>query len=306
MACFNPVKANLISYLGGHCVQLNPFGWEEGRIDSAPFDWTVRKDGRDVPVQAFKSECIWLPCGKCEGCLIERSRQWASRCIKESQNYPENCFLTLTYDNNHLPENNSLVKRDLQLFIKRLRKQISPARVRYFGCGEYGSLGLRPHYHLILFGYDFKDLVFRIENNRSFTESKMLKSLWKYGFVSVGKVSFESCAYVARYCMKKLHPKILGDRTPEFICMSTRPGISNLLFSQNGLEISENGFMFSAGRKVATPRYCDKVVAKQNPLKIQEIKEERKLKIKPYNPVELGRRIAFTHYLQSLKTDRKL
>lgn len=306
MACFHPVKANLISYLGGRCVQLNPFGWEEGRTDCAPFDWTVKKDGRDQVVRAFKSECIWLPCGKCEGCLIERSRQWASRCIKESQNYKENCFLTLTYDNDHLPANNSLIKRDLQLFIKRLRKQISPARVRYFGCGEYGSLGLRPHYHLILFGYDFTDLIFHIENNRSFTESKMLKSLWKYGFVSVGKVTFESCAYVARYVMKKLHPKILGDRTPEFICMSTRPGIANLLFNQNGEEISENGFMFSAGRKVATPRYCDKVVAKKNPLKLVEIKEERKSKIKPYNPVELGRKIAFTHYLQSLKTDRKL
>lgn len=79
----------------------------------------------------------WIPCGKCEGCRIDKANDNATKAYLESQNWPENAFLTLTYDNAHLPKKRTLVKRDLQLFWKKLRKHISPQRIKYLACGEY-------------------------------------------------------------------------------------------------------------------------------------------------------------------------
>lgn len=303
MACYNPIRANLIKYCGGQVVQLSPFDWIEGRRETGVFIWHL-PDG--TPVQAYESLGILLPCGKCDGCLIERSRQWAARCMNELKQYDKSCFLTLTYNEQNIPSGNTLVRKHLQDFIKRLRRKIEPQKIRYFGCGEYGSLGLRPHYHLIIFGWSPDDLEIKVTNDKAIKSSKTLSQLWKFGFHSVGKVTFESCAYVARYVMKKLHKNDLGDRLPEFICMSTRPGISKLYFDDYGYEISKNGYQFTQGRQVSVPRYCDKILRQKDGKKYNEIKEERQRKIKPYNPEEIAKKRAFTAYLQSKKTDKKI
>lgn len=279
MSCFNPIKANLISYAGGKCVQLHPYGWEEGRVDSAPFDWYVKKDGVMTPVVAYRSECIWLPCGKCEACLHERSKQWALRCVKESKKYDKTCFLTLTYNDHFLPQNNSLVKSDLQKFIKRLRKAIEPVKIRYFACGEYGSKGERPHYHLCIFGWSPDDMQVYNDGIRYFRYSKQLEKLWKFGFVSVGELTFKSCFYVAQYVQKKIGKEVLGDRTPEFLLMSTRPAICRDFFESDLHAICERGFVFCNGSKVKVPRYADKLLERQNPRDFAEIKQSRKKNI---------------------------
>ena len=99
---------------------------------------------------------IQLPCGQCIGCRLERSRQWAIRCMHEKSLYSLSSFLTLTYDDDHLPPNGTLVKRDFQLFMKRLRWEMGDG-IRFFACGEYGDGNLRPHYHALLFNVDFPD-----------------------------------------------------------------------------------------------------------------------------------------------------
>ena len=175
---------------------------------------------------------LTLPCGQCIGCRLERSRQWALRCVHESEFHQQNCFLTLTYDPEHLPKNGSLNVRDIQLFLKKLRKAIEPDKVRFFQCGEYGSNFDRPHHHMILFGYDFpdKELFFKSVNGQKVYRSRMLEKLWIHGFSSIGDVSFESAAYVARYCLKKVTgdeaEDYYGDRKPEYVTMSRRPGIA--------------------------------------------------------------------------------
>ena len=95
----------------------------------------------------------YVPCGKCIGCLKKRRKDWTTRCIHEARKYEENCFVTLTYNESYLPETFDMVKRDVQLFIKRLRKK--GYKFRYYGCGESGDRFGRKHAHLVIFGQDF-------------------------------------------------------------------------------------------------------------------------------------------------------
>ena len=130
--------------------------------------WAISKNGdRSITFDINKScgsgAVIKLPCGQCVGCRLERSRQWAVRCMHEASLYKRNCFITLTYSNEYLPPNMSLVKSDFQKFMKRLRKRCGSS-VRYYYCGEYGENFGRPHYHAILFGFDFKDKVYWRQN----------------------------------------------------------------------------------------------------------------------------------------------
>lgn len=182
------------------------------------------------PVQGFEE--ILLPCGQCIGCRLERSRQWALRCVHEASLHENNCFLTLTYDDDHFPAGGSLQLPDIQNFFKRLRDRISPVRLRFFQCGEYGEKFSRPHHHVCLFGYDFpdKELFFRTRQGISVYRSPMLEDLWKYGFSSIGDLTFETAAYTARYVLKKINGDSADEhyqgRKPEFVTMSRRPGIA--------------------------------------------------------------------------------
>lgn len=160
-----------------------------------------------MPVDAY----IQLPCGKCVGCVLERGRQWAMRCMDEASLYRENCFVTLTYDAKHLPWNRSLSKREFQLFLKRLRKFLgrdclASEPLRYFGCGEYGPENGRPHYHILLFNVSFPDRVYlkTTPAGEKIYRSPSLEKVWTYGFSSVGDVTLKTAAYVARYNLKKI------------------------------------------------------------------------------------------------------
>lgn len=146
-----------------------------------------------------------LPCGQCVGCRLERSRQWALRCVHEASLHDSNLFVTLTYDDEHLPEFNSLYYPDFQKFMKRLRKKFSRENIRFYMCGEYGETTLRPHYHVILFNFDLPDrrLYRRSHSGDHLFTSEILTKIWGKGFCPFGNVTFQSAAYTARYIMKK-------------------------------------------------------------------------------------------------------
>ncbi|WNK13270.1 MAG: replication initiator protein [Microvirus sp.] len=206
---------------------------------------------------------IKLPCGQCLGCRLDRAREWSVRCLHEAKMHRENSFITLTYAEENLPVNNSLDYRDYQLFMKRLRKKAGP--VRFFMCGEYGELLKRPHYHAILFGYQFPDLVYMGKSGAGYPvyRSPLLENLWPLGRSLVGAVSRQSAGYVARYCLKKVN----GDRaeahyngrTPEFAHMSLKPGLGATFFQKWSGDILPNDYVIEDGYKIPVPKYYDKL-----------------------------------------------
>lgn len=216
-------------------------------------------------------ESLDLPCGQCIGCRLERSRQWAMRCYHEASMYEENCFITLTYNDEHLPENKSLDVAHFQKFMKRLRKRFG-AGIRFFHCGEYGEKYFRPHYHACLFNFDFPDKkLWKVNNNHRLYISESLSELWPFGFSTIGDVTFESAAYVARYIMKK----VTGDAAdshyervcletgevfnlkPEYTTMSRRPGIGKPWFDKYHKDVYPSDFVVINNKKLKPPKYYD-------------------------------------------------
>lgn len=230
---------------------------------------------------------IKLPCGRCHGCRLERSRQWAMRCMNEKRMHSEACFLTLTYDNKFLPPGGTLVLRDLQLFMKRLRKSMG-AGIRFYACGEYGDKNLRPHYHVLIFNKDFSDKVW-IEDSSSgpLYVSAALAKLWPVGIHRIGEVTFHSCAYVARYIMKKLsgasieqYQVVDGDgvvyeRLPEFSTKSNRPGIGMSWYVKYGRETFSHDSLIMNGREVKPPRFYLLRLEASCPWRVDVLKKER-------------------------------
>jgi len=222
-----------------------------------------------------------LPCGRCVGCLLERSRQWAVRIMHEVSMHAQSCFITLTYDNYHLPKTDkghaTLEHRDFQLFMKALRKRFSGTTIKFFMCGEYGNLG-RPHYHAILFGVDFNDRNFagHSPSGFSYDSSNILSDIWKRGFVSVGKVTFESAAYVARYILKKINSRNFEYMVkPEYIKMSLREAIGKKWLMAYKEEVLVHDGVMSRGYMSKPPRYYDKILSKLEPTRWEEVKEKR-------------------------------
>lgn len=169
------------------------------------------------------------PCGLCMACRINKRRMWTHRMILESYMHSDNSFLTLTYDDEHLPPDGSVNPQTLQLFLKRLRQAISPVKIRFYAVGEYGDKSMRPHYHIALFGYSFPDRVLHgMSKGRPLFRSSLLEKCWTYGFASIGELTAESAQYVGGYVVKKMtkfDDKRLEGRHPEFSRMSLKPGI---------------------------------------------------------------------------------
>lgn len=206
---------------------------------------------------------VKVPCGQCVGCRLDRSRQWAIRCIHEASLHSQNCFITLTYDDSHLTTS-SLVPRDFVLFMKRLRKMYGNG-IRFFHCGEYGSLNQRPHHHAILFNFDFPDReLWSVKRGFRLDRSASLEDLWPYGFSTIGSVTFESAAYVARYIMKKVTGDLAVEhyqgRVPEYVTMSRRPGIAYDWIRKFRDDVYPNDYVvIRGGIKSRPPRYYDSV-----------------------------------------------
>lgn len=232
----------------------------------------------------------YRPCGGCVGCRLDYSRQWAIRCMHESMMHEDNCFVTLTYNNDHLPEDGNIDKGEIQKFIKNLRKENYPKKIRYFSCGEYGAKFSRPHYHLALFGIDFDDKeMFEIDQTRwkkkygkpsnILYRSDSLENVWKKGFSSIGDLTFESAGYVARYVTKKITgkkaPEHYSGRVPEFALMSRMPGIGKEFIEKYWNDVYPKDFVTMGGVKMRPPRYYDSFMEKNYPKEFEEIKKRR-------------------------------
>lgn len=239
---------------------------------------------------SFSGVPLRLPCGQCIGCRLERSRQWAMRCMHEKRLHRDNVFVTLTYRT--MPDDRSLSVRDLQLFMKRLRKEKGNG-IRFFACGEYGPQNGRPHYHAILFNCRFDDMV-RFKPNKAgddlFT-SRSLERIWSHGFCTLGEVTFKSCAYVARYICDKITGEAAKEWytwidsdgevhtvLPEFTNMSRRPGIGSGYYDRFGAAVRAHDTVVINGREVAPPRFYDTRTERIDPEKLVRIKEKRRRK----------------------------
>lgn len=221
-----------------------------------------------------------VPCRQCIGCRLARSQMWGVRCLHESKLHEVNSFVTVTYSDAYLPPFESLDYRHVQCFLKRLRREIFPKKVRFFCVGEYGGRFGRPHYHLLLFGYRPVDCeFFKQSHGYPLYTSKKLKSLWGLGEVWVGDVSFKSACYVARYCLKKVTGDLaeshyarvdpttgeLGRRIPEFARMSLKPGIGHEFARKYFPELLRSGSAVVDGREVGVPHYYDDMFKELDP-----------------------------------------
>lgn len=245
----------------------------------------VRRDAYvDFPIE--------LPCSQCIGCRLERSRQWAIRCVHEASLYENNCFITLTYSSENLPPYSSLLVSDFQKFMKRLRKKHENKVIRFFHCGEYGEQTKRPHYHACLFNFDFSDKVlWKVVNDQPYFVSEELRELWPKGHSTIGDVTFESAAYVARYITKKVtgaqaeaHYEVFDpstgeyvDRKPEYTTMSRRPGIGKGWFEKFKGDVYPHGFVVMRGKKMRPPKFYDSQFEIVDPQGFAQLKADRQV-----------------------------
>lgn len=233
---------------------------------------------------------LQLPCGRCIGCRLERSRQWAVRCMHEAQLHPVNYFATLTYDQDHLPPGGSLRPRDFVLFMKRLRKA-TPHMIRFFQCGEYGERLERPHHHALLFNCPLPDARPQYLDS-PLMHSRHLEALWGNGHVVLGNVTFNAAAYVARYALKKVTgppaEAHYRGRLPEYLTMSRRPGIGSTWLQRFKPDVyPHDQVILRGGVRTRPPRYYDNQLPKRElaALKLKRIVAARD------DPESTGRRL---------------
>lgn len=231
-----------------------------------------------------------IPCGQCIGCRLERQTDWALRLCHEMKLHERSSFVTLTYDPSCLPTGSTLVKRHVQLFIKRLRKHLKIKKIRFFACGEYGEQFNRPHYHILIFGWepDAARIHTRTETYNVYN-SDVLAKLWPYGYHTWSPASPENCAYVSHYTVKKVtgdlaerhYERVTLDGEivqiiPEFAIMSTRPGIGHDHYQKYESDFRNSDFAIHLGRKKRVPRYYDKLQERADAERLAQIKETRK------------------------------
>ena len=363
MPCYHPLKAFTIGSTenGKKDLKVVPYQVDYlALVDRSSGRKIERCYGEEVwsqnDIRHYK-EWTQIPCGKCIGCRMEYSRQWADRMILESLDHRSNIFLTLTYDNDHLVSHcqrffntnadnissvtriyddyyakhpalvdnpldkidvsagvsYSLVKRDLQLFMKRLRKRFPDQTIRFFACGEYGSLNLRPHFHIVLFGLELDD-AYPWKLNKAgqpLYRSPSIEKCWPFGFALFGAVSWQSCAYTARYVLKKRGGDLASfydtfNMEPEFCLMSRRPGIARKYYDEHKKEIYEEGKILLTdiqGRHLdlKPPAYYDSLYDVENPEELAEIKDKRKTIAQNLMEIKLSR--TTLPYLQYLKVE---
>lgn len=238
-----------------------------------------------------------ISCGQCIECLLTRSRHAAARIVHESQLHDENAFLTLTLEDKHLGDFQSLDVRHWQLFAHRLRKAMAPQKLRFYTAGEYSDWPRRrPHYHSCVnidFHWDrvfFKDT----DQGHKIYTSKTLDDLWKLGKCFIAQTTFESAAYTARYMMKKITGpnaehfyknvnKTTGEIwnvIPEFTTQSRRPGLGKHWIDKFYPEVYGNrdhlrDEIVINGRKMRPPKYYDQQLEKIDPYHFKLIKAKR-------------------------------
>jgi len=235
-------------------------------------------------------EEIELKCGQCIGCRIDQKAQWALRSLQEASLHLNNSFVTFTYNDGNLPEGGALHKPDMQAFWKRLRKAIYPQKIRTLYCGEYGGETFRPHYHALVFGYNFPDKkIHRNPGPHAGYTSDLLKDLWPMGYTEVGEFNWESAQYCVGYVTKKMNGPLAEEKLArvdpdtgetwqvpnEFMHMSNRPGIGRKWIEKYIGDCYPKDFVTQNGRRFKVPKYYDAELEKQNREMFEQVKAKR-------------------------------
>ncbi|WNK12864.1 MAG: replication initiator protein [Microvirus sp.] len=232
--------------------------------------------------QGYKELPVSIPCGKCIPCRLNKTREWGVRCMHEAKMHDNNAFVTLTYNEQNVNKNYSLVKEDFTKFIKQARYNYG--KLRYFHCGEYGENFNRPHHHACLFGINIQDKeLFTIKKGIKIYTSEKLTKIWGHGFTTISDVTFESACYVASYIQKKIGGEMADShyqgREPEYVTMSKKPGIgAEFVKSYQNDIYKKDKVIIDSKIILRPPRYYDKLYEALHPDSFKSIHERRQLK----------------------------
>ncbi len=307
MCCYHP----LIGVPEYNPRTNKPYHTKNGKIKYRIFS----PNKYDTEALLKSNDYITVPCGKCLGCRLDYSREWANRLMMELQYHDSAYFITLTYNEDYVPKSYyadpetgealqslTLCKRDLQLFFKRLRKAYPDDHIRYYACGEYGSSTMRPHYHLIVFGLHITDgYPWRWNQAEGETltyyRSPTLERVWSesrkedgktlvfpMGHVEFSDVTWATCAYTARYVTKKLNgPAAEFYDTfaldPPFSVMSRKPGIARQYYDDHDNLFQGEFINLSTpkgGVKFRPPKYFERIFEVEYPDEAEQRKEVKK------------------------------
>lgn len=230
-----------------------------------------------------------LPCGKCPECCRDYYTSWATRGSRELAQWESTLFITLTYDEENLPQDRSLHKKHVQDFIKRVKEKFNSTKenpIRQIYCGEYGEKSLRPHYHVILFNLDFLDKKrhYKTDQGHQVFTSETLNDLWKKGNAEFGYATPGSIAYLFKYILKKKTrkekikpltlelPEGVYDVEHEFIEASRNPGIGAWM---RGHESIKKGYLTVNGTKMKIPKYYLEDLKKSDPNTYEFLKDSK-------------------------------
>jgi len=258
--------------------------------------WETSLDGRKSITFKWRNDRepdYFIDCGKCEGCRARARTDWATRIYHESQEWDRNCFLTLTYDDKHLPE--TIQKKEIQSFINRLRKS-SDRPIRYYACGEYGEKTRRPHYHAIIFNEDFLSSKFQYAISDSMYGNSHLQRTWGKGQVTISEFNHARAKYTAGYVTKKIND------TDTFALMSCRPPIGRTWLQKHHDNIRRNETIVIDGERLPIPRvYLNWLKGVQD---YDHIKQNLRESVQPLNDQKLRAKRA--HYLakQGQRTEK--
>lgn len=246
---------------------------------------------------------FFRPCKSCINCKLSDSQSLAIRMMHESKFHTQNSFLTLTYNSENLPQNNSLLYADVTKFIKKIRKSLqktkyadwyyasyttlkrrklsrklySKSKLKFFLVGEYGSDLSRPHYHIILFGFDFSDphpykgvvntrTLSSKTDERVYYKSSFANLLWDKGFIDIGNVDTATCLYAAKYITKKLKTHEYSSlQLPEKSSMSKKIPLGIPWLEKYYSDVYPHSFVVFDGKKFPPPRSYDDWIKKHKP-----------------------------------------
>lgn len=254
-----------------------------------------------------RPDIIEVPCGVCENCKADQAYEKAFRMMAEDKSSSASCVINLTYDDDHIPkyydinkktgevyltDNNTLYYPDVQDFKKRLQRHFKyhydEDNIRSVVAGEYGDTYGRPHYHIVFYNLNIRDLVYRGKTKNGSDEytSDTISKLWGKGFVTIGDFSRETAQYVSNYILKKIkggeseaHYNGLGKR-PEFVVSSLKPGIGADWLINHIEDYKKYGKLVigtnSGVMELHSCQYLDRIIEKENPEELKRLKEAKR------------------------------